>query len=416
MAARATSRAKTAVLSRTITIAVVFTLYVAVAFGFGLYLFAFVVTRMREDLRFEYAAIGMVTGGAQVSYLAAALLCPRLADRLGGGTLIAGAAGASGGLLILFAWVQDVVQVGIVLAGLGAAAAFMVIPTVGVISRVVPFAYRSRVNGVVSSGTAYGQFVNGLVVPWLLPDHGWRIVWLSVGVAALAITGLGLLALRAFAPVAFGRDAARETTAPQSLGGGGKLLTSQNLIVWLLFALNGMTCGPWQNYIASFLADERHWSMATIGQVWSTIGVVGLFSGFGAGMAADRFGVRAVLAASYATLAASALLVALHADSWQLRGAAVCFGLSFYAVYGLIPAYITKTVDPRSAVTVFAVANVFLGGGTTLGNVIGGFAPAMFGTLQSVFLAASATAVLGLIATTTLRDERSLTVVPSGER
>lgn len=411
----ATPSVRAATVSGTVCIAVVFTLYVAVAFGFGLYLFAVVVTSMREELGLHYAAIGLVTGGAQVSYLVAALLCPVVVDRFGGGRVIVCAVVVSAALLCLFGGVETVTQVGLVLAGLGAAAAWMVIPTVGVISRVVPFAYRSRVNGLVSSGTAYGQFVNGIVVPRVLPDHGWRSVWLAIGLAAFGVAGIGFVALRAFAREAFDRDAAPEPLKAKPSGVKGKLLTGQHLTVWLLFALNGAACGPWQNYLASFLADERKWSVATIGQIWSIIGLVGLFSGFAAGMAADTLGIRRVLAASYATLTASALLVALHHGDWPLRAAAVCFGLSFYAVYGLIPAYIAKTSDPRSATAVFAIANVFLGAGTTLGNVVGGYAPALSGTLQSVFFAASATAVLAMALTLVLRDERSPALMHTGQ-
>jgi MFS family permease len=393
---------------RTIGIAVVFTLYMGAVFGFGFYLFALLVTKMRENLGFEYAAIGIVTGGAQISFLVTALFCPQLANRFGGGAVIASAVVAAGMLLLLFASVQNVVQVGLVLAGLGAAAAFMVIPTVSVISRVVPFAYRSRVNGLVSSGTAYGQFVNGIVVPWILPEHGWRTIWLLMGLLTLAIAGLGYIALRLLARDAFVVEAASKTERTQPPQKMDRLVTGRNLTVWSLLSLSGMSCGPWQNYLSSFLADEHAWSMATIGQLWSIIGVVGLFSGFAAGMAADRFGVRINLAASYVILACSALLIAFHTDDWQLRGAAICFGLSFYAVYGLIPAYITKSVAPQSTTTVFAVANVFLGGGTTLGNVVGGYMPTVFGSLQSVFVAASTIACLGMAITILLQDERNI--------
>jgi predicted MFS family arabinose efflux permease len=91
-----------------------------------------------------------------------------------------------------------------------------------------------------------------------------------------------------------------------------------------------------------------------------------------------------------------------------LRAAAACFGWSFYAIYGLIPAYISKTVEPRAAVKVFAVANVFLGVGTTLGNVIGGRIPGWFGSLQGVFVVASVLACAGVIVTMILQDERRI--------
>lgn len=393
-------------ITRTISIAAIFTLFMAVVFGFGLYLFALVVTVMRESLGFEYGAIGIVTGGAQIAFLVAALLCPLLADRFGGGQVIVGAVVAAGLLLLLFAGVHSVLQAGLVLAGLGATAAFMVIPTVGAISRSVPFCYRSRVNGLVSSGTAYGQFTNGMLVPWLLPGHGWRLIWILAGSASLAIALFGFVALRLLASEIFVHEASQKTESSRASNGWRGIVTGRNLTVWTLLALSGMTCGPWQNYLSSFLADEQGHALETIGQLWSIIGVLGLFSGFAAGAAADKAGVRMILSISYATLACSALLIAFHSEIWQLRAAAACFGLSFYAVYGLIPAYISKTVHPHSATTVFAVANVFLGLGTTLGNVIGGYIPSWHGSLQDVFIVASVLACMGMLLTMILHDER----------
>ncbi|CAG9201653.1 Putative 3-hydroxyphenylpropionic transporter MhpT [Paraburkholderia tropica] len=407
MTTNAMTSASTQSIARTISVAVVFTLFVAVVFGFGLYLFALVVPVMRQRLGFDYTAIGLVTGGAQTAYLVAALVCPRLVKRYGAGQVIVGAVVAAALLLLLVAQVQNVLSVGLALAGLGATAAFMMIPTVGAISETVPFDYRSRVNGLVSSGTAYGQFANGALVARLLPEHGWRSIWIVAGSASLVIALVGLLALRVFAPQVFVREAPPRAEHRSASGGVWRLVTRPNVTVWMLLALSGMACGPWQNYLSSFLADERHHSLDIIGQVWSTIGVVGLFSGFAAGMAADKAGVRIALAFSFAALAGSGLLIAFHAEVWQLRAAAVCFGLSFYAIYGLIPAYISKTVDAMAATAVFAVANVLLGLGTTVGNVLGGHFPGWLGSLNAVFITASALACMAMLLTATLRDERT---------
>lgn len=410
MTTNAMTSTRTLLIARTMSIAVVFTLFVAVVFGFGLYLFALVVPVMRQSLGFNYTAIGIVTGGAQTAYLAAALVCPRLVSRFGGGQVIVGAVVAAALLLMLFAQVQGVLSLGLVLAGLGASAAFMMIPTVGAISETVPFGYRSRVNGLVSSGTAYGQFANGVLVSQLLPAHGWHSIWIVAGFASLVIALVGLLVLRCFTPQIFVRKALQRAASHHASGGRRRLVTRDNLTVWILLALSGMACGPWQNYLSSFLADEQGHSLETIAQVWSTIGVVGLFSGFAAGIVADKAGVRIALAFSFAALAGSGLLIAFHSEAWQLRAAAMCFGLSFYAIYGLIPAYISKTVAPDVTTTVFAVANVFLGLGTTLGNVLGGHFEGWFGSLKDVFITATAFACVAMTLTAILRDEREAPV------
>ena len=69
---------------------------------------------------------------------------------------------------------------------------------------------------------------------------------------------------------------------------------------------------------------------------------------------------------------------------------------------------VANPVEPHSATKVFAVANVFLGLGTTLGNVIGGCIPGWAGSLQGVFIGASALACTSVIVTMILQDERRL--------
>ncbi|KMZ13721.1 Transporter [Candidatus Burkholderia humilis] len=195
----------------------------------------------------------------------------------------------------------------------------MIVPTVGAISRSVPFAYRSRVNGLVSSGTAYGQVVNGMLVPWLLTG--------VMGAVSLVIMLLGCVALRVLASRVFVRDALPRTIDEnRSSGRHRSIVTVRNLTVWILFALAGLACRPWQNYVSSFLSEERGLSLQMIGQLWSIVGVTGLFSGFLAGMLADMTGVRIALIVSFIALASSAFLVAFDAGSWPLRAAAACFG------------------------------------------------------------------------------------------
>jgi MFS family permease len=387
-------------ITRAACIAIVFTLFTAIVFGFGIYLFALIVPAMRQSIGFAHSALGVASASAQIAYLVAALVCPALTRRFGGAHVTVGAVAVASLLLLGFAGVHRAWQAGVVLAALGACAALMIVPTVGAIAKSVPFAYRSAVNGLVSSGTAYGQLANGILVPWLLPGDRWRVIWLVTGAGALAITLAGFVALRFITPEVFVRD-----TPTRKSEAGESIITPRNITVWMLLALSGMTCGPWQNYLSSFLTEEGRLSLETIGQLWSIIGMVGLFSGLLAGMLADRIGVRIVLMASYAALACSALLIALHTQMWQLRIAAACFGLSFYAIYGLIPAYISKTVDARSAAKVFAVANVFLGLGTALGNVMAGRVP---GSLQWVYIGASAVAFISMTITLLLRDERTL--------
>ena len=61
-----------------------------------------------------------------------------------------------------------------------------------------------------------------------------------------------------------------------------------------------------------------------------------------------------------------------------------------------------KRLAKARAGTVFAVANVFPGLGTTLGNVIGGYIPSLYGSLRYVFIVASTLASVAMVITMTL--------------
>jgi MFS family permease len=356
---------------------------------------------------FGYDAIGLVTSGAQIAFLAAAFLSPALTTKFGDGSVIVGAVFAAGLLLVSLSLVETVFQIGLIMALLGACAALMVIPTVGVIALVVPYAYRSRVNGLVSSGTAYGQVIAGLLTPWVLLAHGWRSVWVVVGLISVAIAFLGFIALKRSAPDAFDGPKVQQLAEDEEVNGNGTLFTRSNLTVWALLALSGMACGPWQNYLATFLREEKSLSIALVGQLWSSIGIIGLFSGFAMGMLADRIGIKRVLGGSYILLIASALLVAFHTSNFEIQSATALFGLSFFAVYGLIPAYISKTVSAGQATKVFAGANICLGLGTAFGNVTGGYIPHYTGSLQTVFIFVGIIAALGFFGSMSLQGERS---------
>lgn len=388
----------------TVTVAVVFTAYMAVVFGLGLYLFSLLASEMREGLGFGTRTIGIATAGAQISFLIAAFACPHLASRVGDGRLIFLAVLIAGILLCFMSRVDSAASMTALIGLLAVCAACMVIPTVGVITRTVDFRYRSQVNGLVSSGTAYGQFAAGSVAPWLVLDAGWRSVWLVLGLGSIVVAIGGFVALRVFAPAAFSTEWRSGTVEAQS-GSDVSIFNRTNVIVWALLATSGMACGPWQNYLSTFLADENGLSITVIGQLWTIVGFLGLFSGFAVGRLADGIGVRKALGLSYGILGLSAILVAVHAEVAWLYAAAIAFGLSFFAVYGLIPAYITKTVSDKQATAVFAGANVCLGLGTALGNFVSGYIPELSGSLQHVYFGIAGVAAAGAVLVLTLPQE-----------
>ncbi len=110
---------------------------------------------------------------------------------------------------------------------------------------------------------------------------------------------------------------------------------------------------------------------------------------------------------SYALLGTAGLLVAMHGSDIVLTGAAVAFGLAFYAVFGLVPSYISKTADPVSATSIFGIANVMLGLGTTFGNFLGGATQSTLGSFVWVYVGVIAIAAIGIAVSWMLPSEKA---------
>ncbi|HWT98432.1 MAG TPA: MFS transporter, partial [Terriglobales bacterium] len=167
-----------------------FTAFVAVTYGFGIYLFAALVPDMRQSLGFGYGTVGLATGIAQAGFLVASLLSGVLAPVIGTSRLIFGSVILSGIGLLLMSRLSGAGEMTVVLTLMGAAAASVWVPMVGVCQQVIPARHHGKALGLMSSGTSYGVFVNGLIVPPLLTSFGWPSVWLTTGV----LTSLLLLA------------------------------------------------------------------------------------------------------------------------------------------------------------------------------------------------------------------------------
>lgn len=362
---------------------------------------------MRADLGFDYAGAGIAAAAAQAGFLAFALGGSLLAPRIGSGRMVLGSTALCSACLALLPFSRDIVTVGILLAVLGGCSASVYIPMVELVARLVPFGHRGKVLGLVSSGTGYGVFANGLLVPVFVAQGNWRGAWLAAGAATLLLflaaaavfLRLGLLRAPRGRP---GRDAPREGTGPRVT----PRITRAGPTVWAIAFLNGFALLPFQTCLSPYLRDELGFQVTVAGRVWAVIGFVGMGAGFAVGALSDRIGIRATLILTYALVLAASLLVAFVPAEPAMIAAAVAFALAFYPIFGLVPAYIGKTLSGARATTAFGVANVALGLGGMLGNVLAGWSRMGTGTFVWIYLAVAATALVLAALSAALPAER----------
>lgn len=388
---------------RTALTTVLFTGFVAATYGFGLYLFPAIMSDMRADLGLTYLGVGVITATAQAAFLATALSAGPLSHRIGAPRLVVGSVVLCGLCLAGLAVADTAAVAGALLAILGACTASVWVPMVAVVGRVIDARHRAKALGLISSGTNYGIFVNGLIVPYLLGHHGWRSVW---GVTA-ALTLALAVAARA-APM--GGQGGRAGDAPGAGGPSHRFkhaLTPRFALLSAISFMGGLGGLPFLTYFSAFLREELGLSATLAGQAWSVIGLVGMGSGFVLGALADRIGIRAGLCLAYLLVVAAAALACLHDSPGQILAAAALFGLSFFAIYGLIPAYISKTAPADVSATIFGVATTALGVGAMVGNFIGGWSKSASGTFFWLYVGIAAVFALMTLPTLLLASERT---------
>ncbi len=362
--------------SNTAEISILFTGFIAATYGFGVYLFSTVLPDMKNDLFFTYTEVGQIISLAQVGFLFAALTSGILAHKIGARRLILISMLACCLSLLGMVFVSQKWQIAILLTLAGAAAAAVWVPMVAVAQDAIPIKHQGKAIGLMSSGTAYGVFVNGLAIPILLPAYGWRAVWLFVFALSAIFLMWGWMRLSKLSP-----DQATTVPLPatvnhtntqekQSLP--GLLRQPACAIILIIMFLNGIACMPTQNYLMSYLRDELGYSIIEAGRAWSTIGLIGMFGGFIMGALADKMGVQKSLTLTYVLLAIATGLFLHHGNPYEVYLGAAIFGLSFNAIFGLVPAFISLNFSKQTATLVFGFATVSLGVGSIVGNLFGG--------------------------------------------
>lgn len=375
--------------TRPVELAILLTSLIAATYAFGVYLFSTLLPDMRSALSLSYTEIGWITGLAQMGFLAGALLSTRLVRLMGAVRLILASVFTCCACLGLMPLVTHASHIAALMVITGCTAATVWVPMVAVVQSAIPVRHQGKVLGLISSGTAYGLFLNGFSVPALLPRGGWQSVWLFSAALTLVLLVWGARRLHAGpAPQGVAAQAGGRAAAA---GPGGIAVLRDPLAaaVVLLMFLNGIACMPTMNYLLSFLREEIGYSVEAAGWVWSTIGFVGMFGGLAMGALADRLSVARSLNLTYLVLGLSTLLFLHHATLWEVLLGAALFGLAFNSIFGLVPAFVSLSFDSHKATTVFALSNVMLGLGSMLGNLLGGllrerlqsFVPVYIGSL-----------------------------------
>lgn len=368
-----------------------FTAFIGVTYGFGVYLFPALAPEMMRDIEFTYRDMGLATGLAQAGFLCCALLSGLLTKRYGGFTIIRISLLTCLLSLAGIAITDSFMVMSAMLVLLGGSAAAVWTPMAELSQRFFASRHQGKSLGLMSSGTAYGVFINSLLIAVVFQTYGWRAIWLiSCVLVVLLCAGSFILLGRLERldqppkPQAKTRMRTEPTVASQIKS----LPLGNTSLILCLMLLNGFACIPFQTYLTSFLVDEHMFNLQNSANAWRLIGLIGMFSGFAMGALGDRITIRWSLLITYGALGlATAMLLVDQVGIFQLYVIASAFGLAFYAIFGLLPAYISHNYQGNKASIVFAFGNIALGLGGIIGNAAGGLIKQETGSFAGLYSA-----------------------------
>jgi predicted MFS family arabinose efflux permease len=173
----------------------------------------------------------------------------------------------------------------------------------------------------------------------------------------------------------------------------------------LLF-VSGLAFVPYMTYLSAFLRDEHGWTIAAAGHCWSLIGVGGMFGGFLLGAVSDRISVKWTLVLTCGLMLLASLALSLPDLPWLVYAGSLTFGLGYYAIFGLMAAYVAKAFDPGIATPLQGVTFVAVGCGSMIGNYAGSLMAIAAGSYAVVYCAAALGSALLILGTLLLPRER----------
>ncbi|MBY0240527.1 MAG: MFS transporter [Burkholderiaceae bacterium] len=178
--------------------------------GFDVQAMGFVAPAIKQEWQVGPAVLGPIFSASLFGMVIGSLLLSALADRIGRRPVLIGAVLASG-VMTLASSTADTVQELMVLrfiTGIGLGA---ILPNaLALISEYSPARYKTTLVMLIACCLSIGAAVGGATAALLIPDWGWRAVFVIGGVGPLVIGVLMLFLLPESLAVLLARDAGRQ--------------------------------------------------------------------------------------------------------------------------------------------------------------------------------------------------------------
>jgi sugar phosphate permease len=367
-----------------------------------------VVKPWEAEFGWERGAISLAASVGFVVYGAAQALSGRWADRTGPRLIFAaslavlGVGTAAVGSIVTL-WQAYLVFGVLVMGGVGGASS----PTSAVAVARWFTRRRGLALGVVSAGSAAGQFVLLPAMAAAVQAVGWRTAFLGLGIAILLVALPVVLLFLKDDPDGAGAPRAAGTVAgerPLPLA-----VIARHANFWWLalsfFVCGVTTAGLIDTHLIPY-AEDHHISPVIAASAFGVLSMVNMVFTTLSGAVGDRWGYKGLLGWIYAGRAATLLFLVFARDPVSLFVFAVAFGIVDFSTVAPTTALSTILFGRRSAGTVFGLVSLSHQVGSAVGSYAGGVIHDWTGSYTAFFVAAAALAAAAAFMAWAIAEDR----------
>jgi len=380
------------------------TLTIFSCLGLGRFGLGMLLPSMGADLGLTYTQMGAISTANFIGYLAAVGTSPFMIKRLGESkTIVLGLFLVAGSMVVVsqggsYIWIMAFYT----LTGFGSGAAN--VPMMVLVPHWYAKTYRGRAAGFMVIGSGFAIIFSGLFIPAVneaIGPEGWRTGWATLGglSAVVALINWGLLRDRPeiLGLPLLGQEKEDAKAAASGKKQGDPTMTPKQAIIHLglLYMMFGATYITYGTFIVTAMVEERGFTEAAAGQVWSWIGLFSLVSGPLFGTLSDKLGRRAGLLAVFSVQTCAYILVTLHLGSGSLYASIALYGIAVWSIPSIMAAAVGDYVGPEKAAAAFSTITFFFAVGQTVGPATAGALADSMGTFDVSF---AVIAMLGMIA------------------
>jgi MFS family permease len=366
----------------------------AIRYGYGIFL-----PEMLPALDISKTGAGLIYSSYFIAYTVLSPILGLLGDRYDARVIISLFMAILGIGTFLMAYSSSVTEASFyfTLTGIGASACWA--PVIALAQRWSSDQRRGVTLGFIDSGSALGAICSGAAVPLVIKAFGWGAGWMSLG-------SLGLLAAIINYIVIRNRPVERRSPTPSQPEPAAEPLTKvyakllHDTRFWLFglaYLLVSFSIIIPFTFVSTYAVEELALSYTAAASLITVIGITALAGKLLLGAISDRVGRIRVILFCMILIAAGCLGMAYANGALVLSVAAAIFGIGEGAIWTLYAAAAADYFAKKHTGSIVGLWTVYLGIGSLLSPIFGGWIADITGTLQWSFLLAMAAAVASLM-------------------